>query len=157
MIRPQFPFPTPPDCYDEDFVYSFNSTNTPALGTSIAAGAQLQNIPLLLTPDAPFLWRGLSTPVSNLMIRFKEPAGNYLSDGYVPIDLYTVPAGITTTQGTPVILEADAGDGQGAIFCPAGGIVTVYFYNSTAGSLTPPSIQLLGVKRYPKSLRKACA
>ena len=163
MIRPQFPYPTPRDCTDEDFGYIFNSNNVPALGTSITAGSQLLNIPLLLDSDAPFLWRAIALEASLLMVRFKEPAGNYLSQGFIPVGLYGVPSsgvvnpGTSVLQGQPVALEADAGDGQGAIYCPAGGIVEVNFYNATSGSVTPPSIQLLGVKRFPKSLRRKCA
>jgi hypothetical protein len=159
MLRPQFPFPTPEDCEDQDFLYIFNANDVPVLGNLITAGSQLLNIPLLLDPDAPFLWRGLAMENVNLMVRFKDPSGNYLSDGFVLFSLYGVPGGIAgvAQNGQPVVLEADAGNGQGAIFCPAGGIVQVDFYNNTAGSLTPGSIQLLGIKRYPKSLREACA
>jgi len=156
VIRQQFPFPTPPDCVDEDFVYVFNSNNVAILGTSIAAAAEVRDIPLQLEPDAPFLWRGLSVESSNLMIRFKDPAGNFLSNGYAPINLYACPAGISAEQGQPVALEADAGGGQGAIFCPAGSIIQVFFYNNTVGSLTPTPIQLVGVKRFPRSMKRNC-
>ena len=166
MYRPQFPFPTPKDCVDEDVVYVFNANNLPVLGNAIAGGTQLLNIPLNLDPDAPFLWRGFMTQSGNpgigLAIQFRDPSGNLLSDGFVPIPIYSVPAGsnnplgISGNQGTPVLLEADAGEGQGAIFCPAGATIQINFYNPTGSPITPPTILFSGVKRYPRELRRNC-
>jgi hypothetical protein len=163
MVRPQFPWPTPHDCVDERFVYTFNKFTNPVLGNTIAGLTKLQNIPLLLDPDAPFLWKGFTfydVTVPEMYIRFKDPSGNFLSEGYVLEEHYGFLQGqglaFAAGQGSPTPLEADAGGGQGAVFCPAGGIIEINFYNPNAGTVTPPTIILHGDKRFPKSLRRKC-
>jgi hypothetical protein len=143
LYRPQFPYATIPDCREEEFHYTYDSTNVGALGTSIAAGDQLLNVPLPLQPDAALLWRGFKVGSSGLAIRLKDPFGNYLSACPVPITLY---------GATPVDANSDAGGwcvpwGQG-IYCPPGGNVFVDFYNPTSGALTPTAISLYGMKRF---------
>jgi hypothetical protein len=143
LYRPQFPYSSIPDCREEQFHYFYDSTNVAALGTSIAAGASLLNIPLPLQPDAAFLWRGFKAGSSGLSIRLKDPYGNYLSPCPVPIELY---------GDTPNDSSGNSGGfcvpwGQG-IYCPPGGNVFVDFYNPTSGALTPTAITLQGMKRF---------
>jgi hypothetical protein len=148
IYRPQFSYPSIPDCREEQFHYAYDSTNASGLGTSIAAGAFLLNVPLSLQPDAAFLWRGFKVADSGLAIRFKDPYGNYLSPCPIPIALYA---------DTPLDTNSDAGGfcipwPQG-IYCPPGGAVNVDFYNPTSGALTPTAIALYGLKRF--ALREA--
>jgi hypothetical protein len=56
--RPQFAYPTSRGCRDEDFVYYFDGSNVPLLANGLAAGVEIDYIPLPLDQDAPFYWRG---------------------------------------------------------------------------------------------------
>lgn len=141
LYRPQFPYPSIRECKEEQFHYTFDSTDIPALGLAIPAASFALNIVLHLEPDAAFLWRGFKVSNSGLAIRFKDPYGNYLSPCAVPIELYgTCPTVFSEEGGFCVAFS------QG-IYCPPGGNVLVDFYNPTAGSLTPSAITLYGVKR----------
>ena len=49
MNRPQFAFKDAPEGYeDQDFVYVFDASNTPALAQVLAPGQSILNIPLQL-------------------------------------------------------------------------------------------------------------
>jgi hypothetical protein len=91
--RPQFPYPTPEGYIDEEFTQYFDQFSVPALGTA----------------EDP------------LGIRFTDPWGNHLSDGFVPVASYNGNQG-SQPGGIPVALESE-------IVCPPGGIVTVDLKN----------------------------
>lgn len=148
VYRAQFGYDTPKGFRDEQFHYTFYGYNTPMLTGSIAAGAILANIPLVLQTDAPFLLRGwkvsqAAAPFSNpqLSIQFKDTWGNYLSSGLVPIALYAPPvnASVGGFMVNPVEPE---------IRCPAGGVLWVWLQNPTASPVPAPQISFYGVKRY---------
>ena len=61
MYRPQFAFKSPIGCEEQRCVYSFDFTNTPVLTTTLAAGANIDRIPLRLDKDADFYLRGINT------------------------------------------------------------------------------------------------
>jgi hypothetical protein len=110
----QFPYPDPPVGFHwEDFSYVFNGQNTPSLGTILAAGQQLLDVPLSLQSDAPFLLREIivNAPQNGLGIQFIDPFGNQLSDGFVDGYVYA---------GAEV---------EPAILCPAGAVVLVNLQN----------------------------
>jgi len=123
VLRPQFPFPTPPGFEDQDFLYYFDNKNTPALNTStLAVGQILFNVPLPLQQDAPFFWRGITidNPTAALGIRFRDSAGNYLSDDFIPVGLLSgMPSGGHPPIGPlAVIMEQE-------IPCPKGSVIYV--------------------------------
>lgn len=114
--RPQYSYPPPPAGWvDEDFVYEFDSINTPAL-----ASPPQSKIPLVLQPDAEFHIRGMqiSGNTGNLLVRFWSPNGYPL--GAVPVECDR--AYDSTVNGPspigrlPVTLEPE-------IVCPAGGLL----------------------------------
>lgn len=107
-------YPDPPEGYDfEEFEYVFNAQTAPSLGTLLAPGQQLLNIPLQLQSDTPFFWREIivNAPQNGLGIKFIDPYGNTLSDGYVEGWAY---AG--------ALVEPQ-------IECPAGSVILVYLTN----------------------------
>jgi hypothetical protein len=108
-------YPDPPAGYDfEEFEYVFNAQTAPSLGTSLAPGQQLLHIPLQLQSDAPYYWREIivNAPQQGLGMRFTDPFGNQLSDGYVPGWVY---AG--------ALVEPE-------ILCPAGSVILVDLTNT---------------------------
>ena len=145
IYRPQFAFPPAPRGYrDEQFHYGFDGTNVAALGRTVAAGGQLNNILLPLEPDAGFLCRGIkiqtATARTNLGVQLKSPHGDYLEITYLPAaDLYT-PSGAAILGSLFVPLEPE-------VECPPGGVWNLSLYNPTAGGLACPSVTLYGVKR----------
>ena len=87
MRQVQFPYPDPPSGMQwEEFVYYFDSTNTPGLSTPLVVGQTLLNIPLQLQSDAPFIIRGIQVndPQQFLGLRFRDAFGRFLSDDFVP-------------------------------------------------------------------------
>lgn len=148
IYRPQFAFMTPRGYQEEQFHYTYDQSNTPYLNTgNLAAGSFVFNIPLNLQADAPFLFRGWEVSginVSDPQIsgRLREPGGNYLSDDFVPFDLYAHPAGLAVAGNVLVPVEP-------GIECPAGGTFFLDLKNQTTGSvnLNLVKISLLGVKR----------
>ncbi len=145
MFRPQYSYPPAPrGKEDETFHYSFDGTNTPLLGLSLAAGQYFNDIPLTLEQDAPFLCRGikirLATDPSNLWAKLKTPHGDYLQTVYVPLSLWASGSGIAVAGQLIVPMENE-------IECPAGSNWTLYLYNPTGDSVTPPAVTLYGVKR----------
>lgn len=142
--RPQYAYPAPPPGWqDETFDYSFDGTTTPLLGVSVAAGALVNDIMLPTEQDAGFLCRaikiGLGTAPSNLYVILRTPHGDYL-DNFVPASNWLSPTGIAIAGSLPVPLEEQ-------IECPPGSVWTLFLYNPTSGSVTPPAITLYGVKR----------
>jgi hypothetical protein len=120
--RPQYAYPEPPEgTVEEDFVYYFDQTNVPALGT-IATNTPLSKIVLQLEADAPFKLRGvqISGNVGNLYMRLYDAHDQQLSQVLVEADR----AYAGTLNGTqpigrlPVVLEPE-------IPCPAGGFLQI--------------------------------
>ena len=120
--RPQYAYPEPPEgTVEEDFVYYFDQTNVPALGT-IAVNTPLSKIVLQLEADAPFKLRGvqISGNVGNLYMRLYDAHDQQLSQVLVEADR----AYAGTLNGTqpigrlPVVLEPE-------IPCPAGGFLMI--------------------------------
>lgn len=143
--RPQFAFFTPPGFRDEQFHYSFDSTNTPGLSQTIAAGATLRNIALQTQQDAEFICRALKiqsgTSPSALNIQIKNSFDRLLSVGQTPIyDLYT-PSGAAIVGSFWVPFEDE-------MRCPAGAFLELFITNLTSGTLSCPALSFYGVKRY---------
>ena len=109
MNRPQFAFKNAPDGYeDQDFVYVFDASNTPALAQGLASGESILNIPLQLQSDAEFIARGIEVfDTSGLaMLRLRTPSGDYMQSDWTPALDYA---------GHPVPVEP-------AIPCAAAGV-----------------------------------
>jgi len=164
LYRPQFAYQTPDGCREEDFIYVFDGTNTPALNQNLnnVNFAPPNAIPLNLDQDVPFLWRGIKigpmrettsgTPVAyllpNISVQFRDPYNNDLSIGLVPATHYGFPQNPVTYNsglygGNPVPIDE--------IYCPPGGVVQLFLSAGALGSLPLQfflSVSLHGVKRY---------
>ena len=142
--RPQYAFVTPPGFQDEQFHYSFDSTNVPVLGTAIQAGQRVENITLQLQNDAEFIlraWKALSgSAVSNLYMTIRDPYGNYLSATPLPLGNYLTPGGVQIAGSMEVPFESE-------IIAPAGGFFQLNLWNITTGPVTPGAFTLYGVNR----------
>jgi hypothetical protein len=122
--RPQFPYPTPEGYIDEEFTQYFDQFSVPALGTALAPAESVFGIPLHLEPGIEYRIRAVEVSAAAedpLGIRFTDPWGNHLSDGFVPVASYNGNQG-SQPGGIPVALESE-------IVCPPGGIVTVDLKN----------------------------
>lgn len=152
MYRPQFPFTTPPKCEDQRCVYSYDSTNTPFLAGTLAAGANINRIPLQLDKDADFYIRAISTTDTGLGItwRLEDPKGHPLSDteNAIQYQNYEFPEFYSTTDGFGIVTLDNADDW--GIFCQQGSKLLMYLFNNglTAIDLTTLCFNLHGVKRY---------
>jgi len=123
-FRPQFPFPTPEGYQDEEFTQSFSSLTVAALSAALGLGEESTGIPLALEPNTAYLVRGIEVSTSSsdpIGVRFADPWGNFLSDGYVPAGGYSGQQ-LAPVGACPVIFE-------GEISCPPGGIFTVDLKN----------------------------
>ena len=153
--RPQYVYPPCPAGYrDEQFHYSFDSTLVPALGNAIAAGQYSGDIILPLEADADFIAcafkiQAADTSRSTLSFQLKTPHGDYIETAYVPVARYAGEGDGALIAGRLLIPIEEA------VWCPAGSNWTIYFYNPTSGSVTPPRITLFGVKRRKCGNRKA--
>jgi hypothetical protein len=130
---------------DEQFHYQFDSTNVPALGTAIAAGAHYDNITLQLQNDAEFVLRGLKVQAagdvpSGLFCTIADPFDNYLSASPLPFANYLTGTGALTIGRMIVPFEPE-------VFAPVGGFFRLNLYNASTGSLTPPAFTLYGFNR----------
>jgi len=149
MYRPQFPYALPSaPCVDQTCQYSFDVTNLPALGGTLAAGSRTGRIPLKMDKDAGFYLRALFTQGS-IALRLEDPNRNALSDSENAVESsnYEIPSEYSQTRGAgSVVLES----GAGGLYAPAGGTFVVYLYNPTSGtlSLSTVVINLIGEKRY---------
>jgi hypothetical protein len=145
LYRPQFAYPPARGFKEETFHCTFDSQNTPILGTAIAGGARVNDIMLQLQNDYEFASRGIKVQTdsgaSNFYLWLRDPFGNYLSQVPVPLSLYATGAGSLPIIGTFIV------DLNPEIVCPAGGVWTAYLYNPTVGSLTPPKFSFYGVNR----------
>ena len=130
-------------------MYSFDATNLPVFGGTLAAGAQTGRIPLRLDKDADFYLRAIKSQ-GLVSFRLEDTDGNPLSDcdnANNPTN-YELPNEYSRTVGAGLVaLES----GAGGIFGPAGGNYVVYLYNATAATieLSTCALNLAGVKRYP--------
>ena len=109
MNRPQFAFKDAPEGYeDQDFVYVFDASNTPALAQVLAPGQSILNIPLQLQSDAEFLLRGIEVfdLSGTAVMRLRTPNGDYVQSDWTPALDYA---------GHPVPVEP-------AVPCPAAGV-----------------------------------
>lgn len=156
MWRPQFAYPTPKGCRDEDFVYQFDASNTPMLA-SLAPGQDLPFIPLVLQQDASFYWRGWKISIRrtdgtifspDLSIKLRDPYQNDLSDGLVPaVEYGFVQNPSQPFSQPPVLIDPE-------IFCPAGGTVTAFLLGGgTIDTSDAIIISLYGVKRFQECLK----
>lgn len=113
MYRPQFSFPPPQDgTYDEDFVYSFDPYNTPALDVRFGPAERKLRIPLQMQADAAFIHRGLRfnpTFTSYLGARLYFPDDSPLTDDLVPLSAFAA------NTGNPVPPLEGGDEGQGMI------------------------------------------
>lgn len=145
MYRPQFAYPTPPDCRDEAFSYYFDDSNTPAL--LIGNGATINGIVLQTQNDAPFFWHAIkfNNPSSNLQpfIRLRDAFGNYLMNDYIDANLIAFPSFIKQIGALPITREPE-------LYCPAGSVILLDVQN-TQGAAGNLEVTMLGVKRYPKN------
>lgn len=151
---PQFAYKSPADCEEQRCVFSFDHTNTPWLATTIAAGAQIPRIPLLLDRDADFYLRGIQmTDFDNpdgLEIRLEDPKGNPLSDRESQLEEmnFQYPALYCAMSGAGIV-PLDNADDYG-VFCQSGSRLYLHLFNNGANNvtLTGMVITLHGVKRY---------
>jgi hypothetical protein len=147
MYRPQFVYsPTPPQFEDIDFEHYFDSFTVPRLNQTVAAGTLILNIPLVLQSDWPFFLRGIQVKGINgadpvVAVQIQDPYGNYLSDDFVPLDLYVTPD-FTGLYFLDIPVEPE-------IRCPQGSTFTLNVKNQTSGNadLTKVRVTLSGVKR----------
>lgn len=156
MYRPQFAYETPSGCRDEEFVYYFDSSNTPQLAVDIS-GNRIDNIPLVLEQDAPFYWRGVKVdfisgsggpgPMApQLFCKFQDPYQNDLSDGLVPAThafFAQNPVNFNTADYTgPCVLH------EPEIYCPRGGVILFFVQAPILANPAFPFVSLFGVKRF---------
>lgn len=145
--RPQFAFETPAGFDDEQFHYSFNHENVPALATAIPAGVTVRNIILQLQNDAEFVLRAWkvqlgagATGSTNLYLHVRDPYSFPLSAVPLPLNNYMSPGWISPIGSMLVPIGPET-------VCPIGGFFSIDLYNPTAGPLVPPGFTLYGVNR----------
>lgn len=165
IYRPQFAYPTPEGCRDEEFVYNFDGSNTPLLAAGLSAGQIVEFIPLVFEQDAPFYLRGWKVGLVNVVTTICPPAvtttfilpdfsiklrdcyENDLMDGYVPACHSGFPMNPVTFNGAalpgpPVPLERE-------IYCPRGGTFYAFLIGgATLQNFNSVIISLHGVKRF---------
>lgn len=153
MYRPQFAYPLPDaPCVDQACPYSFDQTNLPVFGGTLAAGAQTGRVPLRLDKDADFYLRAIRSQ-GLISFRIEDANGNQLSDSNNSTNStnYELPNEYSRTAGAGLVTLDSGADG---VFAPAGGNFLVYLYNATAAPivLTTCALNLVGVKRYHKEV-----
>jgi hypothetical protein len=148
IYRPQFAFPTPDGCRDQEAELFYDTQSNPGLAVAPGDPAKIYNIPLTIDPDAEFLWRGVKfdhVKNANIGVRFRDPYGRYMSDDFVPIWLCHISPSNTLTMGGQACIH------EPEIVCPAASVVMVDFcsYDTTPWTSGGPSpVMLCGVKRY---------
>jgi hypothetical protein len=146
MFRPQFAYDQEPG--EEDFLFAFDTSNVPFFAGNLAVGATLDNVPLRLDSDYPFVARGVKVfnTRAGLAVRLRDAFGNYLSDDLNPTlqELTYAPAGPGVALGTlPVAFDAD-------LLCPRGAVLWADLINTAAAPASIATLQIvvMGVKRY---------
>lgn len=155
MNRPQYFYTTPDGFKDVPYVkpitYGQNVTG------GIPPGQYLNNFVVQLDNDAPQLFRSLfwqgaqqgqgAGPASgSIQIQLRDAYGNYLTDGYVPIWLLCWGAGSTPPDGG----SGRAKVWEPELYCPAGSILLVDYFNPDGGTYQYPGLfEFRGVKRFP--------
>lgn len=84
---PQFDSATPQGFEDQEYVFWFDGANTVALFRGMAIGDSRDGVPLALDAADPFYLRAIQIVLPSggeYSVRFRDQAGNYLTDGYVP-------------------------------------------------------------------------
>jgi hypothetical protein len=148
IYRPQFAWGEVPG--EEDFRYYFDASNTPALASTVPAGAELANIPLQLQPDAPFVLRAVYMTgiplIGYFSARLKDADGNYLGDRGL-LSFLTYFPGINRATLNPMLVAFEP-----SIVCRPGSVLFLYLLNisSFPQSLAGTEIVLLGVKGDPR-------
>lgn len=146
--RPQFIHPfTPPGFRDDDFVAYYDQINTPALGTILAAGADLRDVPLQLETDSRFIARAVLVYSQATDLQFREPGGKLLSSTTAPLlhtffggGLVVFPFGALGVNHVPLEPEIE---------CAPGSVFLAYFHNPFPVPLPIDAvIAFYGVKRY---------
>lgn len=132
MYRPQFSFSEAQQgTYDEDFVYSFDPYNTPALDIRFGPAEQLLRLPLQMQSDAAFIHRGLRMNpalTSFLGAQLFFPDDTPLSDDLLPISAFSA------NTGNPApIIEAE-------MLSPAGASYQVNIVNRSATQSAMPLV-----------------
>jgi len=81
----------------EDFVYSFDASNTPVLAQTLLPGQSALGVPLLLESDAVYEIRAIeiTDPTGLALIRLRDGFGNYLEDDWTPSAAF---AGVVTQE-----------------------------------------------------------
>lgn len=120
--RPQYAYPEPPSGWvEEDFVYYFDATNTPALA-GITNNNPVLKIPLQMQADAEFRLRGveISGNVGNLYLKLYDCYGNELGQALMEADRAYAGTenGPNPIGRLPVVFEPE-------IPCPAGGFLQI--------------------------------
>ena len=148
--QPQFAFPPCPVGFEDlEFVHYFDAVSTPALGSTLAAGAESFDIPLFLEKDADFVARAIRI-VGAAQFQFRDPTGTWLSEkppafppllsqSYQGQGLNLAPSGAFFQPS--VVLEPE-------IVCTAGSAFMLYLYNPTGGPVAVAGfVSIEGVKR----------
>ena len=136
MFRAQFSFGTPPGFKDVPYVRPV--TVGQDVNVPIPSGEFYNNYIIPLDNDAPSIFRSLfiqgvqQDQPSQIQMQLRDAFGNFLTDGYIPLDLYAWGAGNTPPDG---------GSGRAKVFepelyCPKGSVLIADFYNP--GDLTLP-------------------
>lgn len=161
MYRPQFAFKSPAGCEEQRCVYSFDLTNTPVLATTLAAGATISRIPLVLDKDADFYLRGVNTmPIPSgpvvilsgvgLEIRLEDPMGHALSDreNLLQEADYQYPELYSEMNGAGIV-PLDNCDDYG-VYCQAASRLYLHLFNNGTASINLALfiLNLHGIKRY---------
>ena len=160
MYRPQFAFKSPSGCEEQRCVYSFDFTNTPVLTTTLAAGANIDRIPLRLDTDADFYLRGINTmPLPSpgptilgdgLEFRLEDPMGHALCDreNLLQEADYQYPELYSEMDGAGIV-PLDNCDEYG-VYCQAGSRLYLHLLNNSTAAiaLNVFILNLHGIKRY---------
>lgn len=158
MNRPQFFFTTPAGFQDEPYVRPVTYGQDAFDG--IPPGTYINDYVVKLDNDTDQLFRslfwqganqgqGAGSLSGNVQIRLRDAFGNYLTDGYIPIWLLCWGAGSQPPDG---------GSGRAKVFepelyCPAGSILLIDYFNPGGTYEYPGLFEFRGVKRWPEGCK----
>jgi hypothetical protein len=141
MYRPQFSFPpAQAGTYDDDFVYSFDPYNTPALDIRFGPGQATFRIPLQLQSDAAFVHRATKmnpSAESWIGVQLFFPDDTPLSDDHMTLSALSA----NTGNPAPIIEGGDNGEGM---LSSAGASYQVDIINRSATQSTLPLAPAIG-------------